>query len=122
MVGSTEDIKNLMQKVPVLEAKNRAYDSDISEVQGKVSMLEAKFCNIEKIIKQLADNLSTLLKKMDMEKSQDSPPVVDSQGPNKRTRAHSKKTEDTAKRDEVKAMVENMQMLADQALDLTQTA
>ena len=107
-----------MQKGPDLEAKNRAYDSDISEVQG---MLEAKFCNIEKIIKQLANNFSTLLKKMDMEKSHDSPPVVDSQGPSKCTRAHSKKTEDTAKRDEVKAMVENMQMLVDRALDLTKT-
>ena len=51
VVGSAEDIKNLMQKVPDLEAKNRAYDSDISEVQGKVSLLEAKFCNIEKLIK-----------------------------------------------------------------------
>ena len=51
-----------------MEAKNRAYDSDISEVQGKVAMLEAKFYNIEKLIKQLADNLSTLLKKMDMDK------------------------------------------------------
>ena len=97
-----------MQKVPDLEAENMAYDSDISEVQGKVSMLEAKFCNIEKIIKQLADNLSTLLKKMDMDKGQDSPLVVDSQGPRKRTRAYSKKTDDTAKKDEVKAMVENM--------------
>ena len=45
----------------------------------------------------------------------------DCYGPNKRTRAHSKKFEDTAKRDEVKAMVENMQMLTDQALDLTKT-
>ena len=45
--------------------------------------------------------------------------MVDSQGPKKHTRAHSKKTEDIAKRDEVKAMVENMQMLVDQALDLT---
>ena len=91
-----------------MEAKNTAYDSDISEVQGKLSILEAKFCNIEKLIKQLADNLSTLLKKMDKEKNQDSPPVGDSYAPSKRTRAHSKKTEDTAKRDEVKAMVENM--------------
>ena len=51
----------------------------------------------------------------------DSPPVVDSQGPNKCTRAHSKKIDDTTKKDEVKAMVENMQMLAGQALDLTKT-
>ena len=58
---------------------------------------------------------------MDMDKGQDSPPVVDSQGPSKRTRAHSKKIKDTSKRDEVKAMVENMHMLADQALDLTKT-
>ena len=67
VVGSAEDIKNIMQKGPSMEAKNTAYDSDISEVQGKLSTLEAKFCNIEKLIKQLADNLSTLLKKMDKE-------------------------------------------------------
>ena len=83
--------------------------------------MEAKMCNLEKLIQKMADNVSTLLKKLDMDKNQDSPSVVDSHGPSKRTRAHSKKTDDTTKKDEVKAMVENMQMLVDQALDLTKT-
>ena len=69
----------------------------------------------------MANNVSTLLKKLDMDKGQDSLPVVDSQGPSKRTRTHSKKTEDTAKKEEVKAMAENMQMHADQALDPIKT-
>ena len=69
----------------------------------------------------MVDNVYTLLKKLDMDKGQDSPPVVDSQGPNKRTRARSKKIDDTAKKDEVKAMAKNMQMLVDQALDLIKT-
>ena len=39
-------------------------------------------------------------------------------GPRKRTRAHSKKIEDIGKKDEVKAVAKNMQILVDQALDL----
>ena len=68
VVGSAEDIKNLMQKILQLEATNRAIDRDFNENQGKVTMLEAKMCNLEKLIKQMADNVSTLLKKLDMDK------------------------------------------------------
>ena len=61
-------------------------------------------CNLEQLIKQMGYNVSTLLKKLDMHKGQDSPSVVDSQGPNKCTRGHSKKIDDTTKKDEVKAL------------------
>ena len=46
VVGSIEDIKNLMQKIPQLEATNRAIERDFNENQGKVSMLEYKIYNL----------------------------------------------------------------------------
>ena len=73
-------------------------------------MMEAKMSNLEKLIKQMANNVSTLLKKLDTDKGQDSPQAANSQGPSKHIRAHSKKIEDTGKKDEVKAMAENMQI------------
>ena len=76
--------------------------------QGKITKMEAKMSNLEKLIKQMAENVSTLLKKLEMEKGQDSPQAVEIQGPSKRTRAHSKKIEDTGKKDEVKPVAENM--------------
>lgn len=36
--------------------------------QGKVTMMEAKICNLEKLIKQLVDNASTLIKNLDKDK------------------------------------------------------
>ena len=61
------------------------------------------------------------MKKLDNVKGQDSPQRGDSQGPSKRTRAHSKKVEEMSKMDEVKNVVANMHILADQALDLIKT-
>ena len=91
VVESAKDVKNLMQKIPQLEAKNREMDKDFNANQGKVMMMEAKMRNLEKLIKQMAKNVSTLLKKLEMDKGQDSPQAVDSQGPSKHTRDHSKK-------------------------------
>lgn len=93
-------------------------DKDFIANQGKVTMMEAKISNLEKLIKQLADNVGTLIKKLDMDKGQNSPQKANCQGPNKCTRAHSKKTDDTGTKDEVKAVANNMQILANQALDL----
>ena len=118
VVWSAKDVKNIMQNISQLEAKNKAIDKDFNVNQGKVTMMKARMCNLEKLIKQMTDNVSTLLKKLDTNKGQDSPQAIDSQGPNKHTRAHSKKIDDIGKKDEVKAMAENMQILVDQALDL----
>lgn len=53
VVGSAEDVKNLMMKIPQLEAKNKALDKDIIANQGKVTMMEAKISNLEKLIKKI---------------------------------------------------------------------
>ena len=63
-----------------------------------------------------------MLKKLEIEKGEDSPQAVEIQGSSKRTRAHSKKFEDMGKKDEVKAVVENMHILVDQALDLIKSS
>ena len=39
-----------------------------SDNQKKVTRLEAKLNNIEKMIKQMADNVTSLLKKLEQEK------------------------------------------------------
>ena len=43
-------------------------------------------------------------------------------GPRKHTCAHLKKNEDVSKKDEVKAIAENMQILVDQVVDLIKTS
>jgi len=113
VVRSAKDVKNLMQKILQLEAKNRAMDKYFNANQGKVMMMEAKMRKLEKLIRKMVENVSTLFKKLEMDKGQDSPQAIDSQGPNKRTRDHSKKIEDTGKKDKLKAVAENMQILAD---------
>lgn len=118
VVGSVEDVKKLMFKISQLEAKNRAMDRDFNVNQGKVTMMEAKIGNLEKLIKKLVDNVGTLIKKLEMDKGQNSPQEADYQGPSKCTKAHSKKTDNMGKKDEVKAVVDKMQILVDQVLDL----
>ena len=68
MVGGTEDVKNMVQKISHLEAKNRAFDRDFNANQGKITMMEAKICNLEKLIKKMVDNVSTLLMKLDTDR------------------------------------------------------
>ena len=66
----------------------------------------------------MADNVSSLLKKVEKDKGQASPTVTDNQGPSKHTRAHSKKVGDVSKVEDMKATAENMHILVDQAADL----
>ena len=70
----------------------------------------------------MADNVSNLLKRNEIDKGQDSSLVAESQGPSKHTCAHSKKNEEVSKKDEVKASAENMKTLVDQAVDLIKTS
>ena len=65
--------------------------------------------------------MTNFLKKNEADKGQDCPPRADSQGPSKRTRAHSKKIEETSKKEEVKAVVETMHTIVDQAMNLINT-
>ena len=97
-------------------------DKEFNANQGKITKLEAKMRNLEKLVKQIAKNVSTLLKKLEIKKGQDSPQAVESQFPNKCTMAHSKKIEEMGKKDEVKAVAKNMHILADQALDLIKSS
>lgn len=61
----------------------------------------------------MVDNVGNLLKLLEREKGQHPPPMAENQGPSKCTRAHSKKNEEVNKMDEVKAIAENMHILAD---------
>ena len=61
--------------------------------------MEAKMSNLEKLVKQNVENVSTLLKKLEIEKGWDSPQAVESQDPSKCTRAQSKKIEHMGKKD-----------------------
>ena len=121
-----------MHKIPQLEVKYRVLEKANSDNQGKVTRLEAKLNNIEKMtkkmannnrksLKAMADNVDDLLKKFEQDKGQDSPLVVENQGPSKCTRAHSKKNEEVNKMEEVKATTENIHILVDQAVDLIKT-
>ena len=94
VIGHAKEFRDLMKKITQIEAKNRVLEKANSDNQKKVTRLEAKLNNIEKMIKQMvdnnsnslktmADNVSTLLKKLEQEKGQDTPSVVENQGPTK---------------------------------------
>lgn len=51
VVGSAEDVKNIMMKILQMEVKNRDVDRDIKVDQGKITKLEAKITSLEKLIK-----------------------------------------------------------------------
>ena len=51
MIGNAEQVKNLMQKIPQLEVKNRALDKEFNANQGKILKMEAKMSNLKKILK-----------------------------------------------------------------------
>ncbi len=48
VIGNAEEVKNLMQMILVMEAKQRVMDKDICSIQGKVSNLETRLGNMEK--------------------------------------------------------------------------
>ena len=118
VIGNAKEVKNLMQKIPLMEAKQRVMDKDICNIQGKVSKLETQLGNMEKQVKHLLDSVSKNGKKVESVKGKDSPPTVASQGPCKRTRAHSKRIEETSKKDKENIAAVNMQTLVNQAVDL----
>ena len=72
-------------------------------------------------LKTMADNVGSLVKKLEQDTGHDSPSAVNNQGPRKCTWAHSKKNEEMNKMEEVKATIENMHILVDQATDMIKT-
>ena len=68
VIGNAKEVKNLMHKIPHLEAKHRVLDNALNANQGKVSKLEAKLGNLEKLFKQMANNVGKLLKKFENDK------------------------------------------------------
>ena len=96
-------------------------DKDISSIQGKVSKLESRLGNMDKQLKQMVENVSTFLKKTEAGKDHDSPLGTDSQGPSMCTKAHSKKIEETSRKDEAKDVAEMMHSLVDQVVNLINT-
>ena len=121
VIGNVEEVKNVLHKNLMMEAKQRVLDKDISSIQGKVSNLETRLGNMDKQLKKMVDSVTNFLKKNEVDKGQDSPPGVDSQGPSMHTQAHSKKIEETNKKDEVKATIETMHSLVDQVVNLINT-
>lgn len=71
-------------------------------------------------LKSVADNINTLLRKLDQGIIHGSRDRTEDQGPNKCTRENSKKTEMVKVREikELKASIMNMNILADQTTDI----
>lgn len=68
VIGNAEEVKNLMHKIPMMEAKQRVMDKDISSIQGKVTKFETKLSNMDKQLKHLGDNMTNFLKKNEVDK------------------------------------------------------
>ena len=68
VIGNVEEVKNIMHKIPQLDAKHRVLDKAINANQGKISKLEAKLGNLEKLFKQMTNNVGNLLKKFENDK------------------------------------------------------
>ena len=108
----------------MFEDKNRVLENANIDSQKRLDSLEVRMGNIEKMIKNMAewnsnilktvvDNDSKLLKKVEQDKGHDSPIVTNNQGPSKNTRAHSRKARDASRVEEMKATIENMHILVD---------
>ena len=67
-IGNVEEVKILMHKIPLMESKQRFIDKDIINIQRKVSKLETKMGNLDKLFKQLTNNVSNLLKRNEFDK------------------------------------------------------
>ena len=85
-----------------------------------INNLANQNCSIPKIV---FDNFNTLLNKMDQAKGLDSSIVNEDQELSKHTRANSKKNVggEVKNLDEMKATMENMNILVDQVADLLKT-
>ena len=68
VIENVEEVKNLIHKKPQLKAKHKVLDKAISATQGKMSKMEAKLGNLEKLFKQMANNVGNLLKLLEHEK------------------------------------------------------
>ena len=68
VIGNEKEVKNLMHKIPLMKEKQMVMDKDISNIQGKVSKLETKLGNLDKLFKQMTDNMSNLLKRNEFDK------------------------------------------------------
>ena len=66
VIGNVEEVKNFKKKIPQLKAKYRVLEKVNSDNQGKVSRLEVKLGNMEKMFKQIADNNRKSLKAMEI--------------------------------------------------------
>ena len=95
-------------------------DARVGNLEKMVKKLADQNCTI---LKTVADNFNTLLNKFEQGKGQDSKVMKEDQGPSKRTRDDSKKNEGVEENnlDDMKAYVENMNILVDQAVDLLKT-
>ena len=87
VTGNAKEVKNLMKKVPMVEAKNRVLEKANSDTQKRMDNVEARMGNIEKMIKKMVDhnsnilktvvdNFSRLLKKFEQDKGHDSPTLI----------------------------------------------
>ena len=65
VIGNEEEVKNLMQRISQLEARNKMLDKEFNANQGKILKLKAKMINLEKLLNQIAENVSTLMKKLE---------------------------------------------------------
>ena len=95
-------------------------DNKVINMEKTVKKLADRNCSI---LKNVADNINTLLNKFEQGKGQDSKDMKDDHRPSKRTKANSKKIEvvEAKEMDDLKACVENMNILIDQAANLLKT-
>lgn len=64
VIGNVEEVKNLMKRVPPLEAKNRAIDQLVKDMQKKMEILENRVEGTENVLKELSDQSCSILKAM----------------------------------------------------------
>ena len=118
VIMNAEEVKNLMQKIPMMEAKQRVMDKDICNIQGRVSKLKTQLGNMENQVKQLLDSVSKNGKKVESVKGKDQLTLKDLVNI---PRAQSKRIEETSKMDEENIAAGNMQTLVDQAFKLVES-
>lgn len=62
VIGNVEEVKNLMKRVPPLEAKNGAMDKMIKGMQKKMDVMGNIVNNTKNAVKKLAEKSCSILK------------------------------------------------------------
>ena len=62
VIGTIEDVTNMLKRVPPLEAKTKAVDQLMKDMHNKIEKLEKRAKGTENVLKKIANQICSILK------------------------------------------------------------